>query len=162
MNLVVNLIGLTLTKRPSVRTTSIGDKMRSFKAPDGNVYLGIRSVVYDSWIMWNDVLPDPQDEQPLMTKDIYENITELGLRIHKLHQSMPNYKQMTESPFNFVLWWDPDDDDDDWSRGKVCRFMINDYSAEDILFYSKSKKGNKLLIKPMTSRLVEARIIPKP
>ena len=118
--------------------------MRSFKAPDGNVYLGIRSVVYDSWIMWNDVLPDPQDEQPLMTKDIYENITELGLRIHKLHQSMPNYKQMTESPFNFVLWWDPDDDDDDWSRGKVCRFMINDYSAEDILFYSKSKKGNKL------------------
>ena len=33
----------------------------SFLAPDGNTYLTIRSVAYDSWIIWQDAIPFEKD-----------------------------------------------------------------------------------------------------
>tara|TARA_B100001250_G_scaffold396106_1_gene401711 strand:+ start:1692 stop:2120 length:429 start_codon:yes stop_codon:yes gene_type:complete len=129
-----------------------------FLAPDGNDYLTIRSVVYDSWIIWQDAIPFDLELRLMLTQEIYDNIVELGTRVHKLHQSMPGYKALTESPFEFVLWFDPLDTDPDWSQGKKCRFMINEFTAEEIAYYNTLKKGNKLDIKPMTTRMVEAKI----
>ena len=71
---------------------------------------------------------------------------------------MPGYKALTESPFEFVLWFDPLDSDPDWNQGKMCRCMINDFTAEEIEYYSRLKKANKLDVKPMTHRMVEAKI----
>lgn len=140
------------------KTMIIGSDLDQFLAPDGNKYLTIRSVVYDSWIIWQDALPFDKHLRVMLNQVIYENIIALATRIHKLHQSMPGYKALTESPFEFVLWFDPLDSDPLWNQGKKCRFMINEFTAEEIEFYSKNKKGNKLEIKPMTTRLVEANI----
>ena len=131
-----------------------------FHAPNGEKYLTIRSVVYDSWIMWQDALPFEREYWRFLTEDIYNNIVELGTRVHKMHQSFPGYKALSESPFEFILWWDPTDQDPDWNQGKKCRFMINDFTAEEIAYYSSIKKGNKLTIRPMTTRMVEAMITP--
>ena len=103
--------------------------MEYFTAPDKNRYLTIRSVVYDSWIIWQDALPFDPQLRSLLTQDIYNNIVELGTRVHKLHQSMPGYKALSESPFEFILWWDPQDDDEDWKQGKRCRFMVKDFTS---------------------------------
>ncbi len=130
----------------------------SFLAPDGNTYLTIRSVVYDSWIIWQDAIPFEKDLRLMLTQEIYDNIVELGTRVHKLHQSLPGYKALTESPFDFVLWFDPLDSDPDWNEGKKCRFMIKDFTAEELVYFNTLKKANKLEVKPMTSRLVEAKI----
>ncbi len=140
------------------KTMIIGADTDQFLAPDGSKYLTIRSVVYDSWIIWQDAIPFDQDLRLMLTQEIYDNIVELATRIHKLHQSMPGYKALTESPFEFVLWFDPLDSDPDWNQGKMCRFMINDFTAEEIEYYSKLKKANKLDVKPMTHRMVEAKI----
>ncbi len=141
-------------------TMTTEDDMDRFLAPDGEKYLTIRSVVYDSWIIWQDALPFERELRRLMTPEIYNNIVELGTRVHKMHQSMPGYKALGESPFEFISWWDPLDPDPDWKQGKKCRFMINDFTAEEIEYYSSVKKGNKLTIKPMTTRMVEAIITP--
>ena len=132
--------------------------MEYFTAPDKNRYLTIRSVVYDSWIIWQDALPFDPELRSLLTQDIYNNIVELGTRVHKLHQSMPGYKALSESPFEFILWWDPQDDDEDWKQGKRCRFMVNDFTSEEITYYNTLKKGNKLTVTPKTTRMVEAQI----
>ncbi len=138
--------------------TITGVKMEYFSAPDDKKFLTIRSVVYDSWIIWNDALPfDPQLRKHL-NQDIYTNIVDLATRIHKLHQSMPGYKSLCESPFEFILWFDPQDDDPKWNQGKLCRFKINEFTAEEIAYYNTLKKGNKLSIKPMTTMMVEAQI----
>lgn len=129
----------------------------SFMAPDGNKYLTIRSIVYDSWITWQDALPFDKDSRSKLTQEIYNNIVELAGRIHKLHQSLPNYKQTIDPPFEFVLWWDPEDVDPLWSHGKSCRFMIDNFSAQDVQHYNSVRRGNKLIVKPLTRRLVEVR-----
>jgi len=140
------------------KTMIIGDETLQFLAPDGNKYLTIRSVVYDSWIIWQDALPQDQELRLMITQEIYDNIVELAGRIHKLHQSMPGYKALNESPFEFILWFDPLDTDPDWYLGKKCRFKIHDFTAEEIAYYNTLKKANKLDIKEMTTRMVEAKI----
>ena len=129
---------------------------QDFQTPSGQKFLMIRSIVYDSWITWREALPDDTEQHALLSHDVYNNIVELAGRVHKLHQSLPGYKQTTESPFQFVLWWDPTDTDENWNSGKVCRFMINDYSADDLIHYNSLKRVTRLTLKPLTSRLVEA------
>ena len=62
-----------------------------FKAPDGNLYLTVRSIVYDSWITWKDALPVDTAQREMLNSDQYANITELAGRIHKFHQALPGY-----------------------------------------------------------------------
>ena len=127
----------------------------SFIAHDGNKYLSIRSIVYDSWITWQDAIPFSKDQHQLLTSEIHNNIIELATKIHKLHQSFPNYKTLTEPPFEFVLWWDPLDKDPAWNQGKTCRFMIDEFTSADIEYYNSNKKNSRLSVKPLTRRLVE-------
>ena len=130
-----------------------------FKAPDGNLYLTVRSIVYDSWITWNDALPVDTAQREMLNSDQYANITELAGRIHKFHQALPGYKATMEPPFEFVLWWDPTDTDPEWNSGKTCRFMLSDFAASDLIHYNKSRRGNRLELKQLTQRLVEAKAI---
>ena len=130
-----------------------------FQAPDGKTYLTIRAIVYDSWITWKDALPIEEAQRKLLTLENFSNITELAGRLHKFHQSLPGYKGTMEPPFEFVLWWDPTDADDRWNSGKTCRFMVADFSAEDLLHYNKTRRGNRLQLTKLTSRLVEAQAI---
>ena len=126
-----------------------------FVSPDGQKYLAILSIVYDSWIMWQDAIPFDSQDRLKMTQEIYTNIVSLATKIHKLHQSFPNYKSLTEPPFEFVLWWDPLDKDPNWNSGKYCRFMIDGFESADIIHYNSLKKNSYLSIKPLTRRLVE-------
>ena len=41
------------------------DDMDRFLAPNGEKYLTIRSVVYDSWIIWQDALPFEREYRKL-------------------------------------------------------------------------------------------------
>ena len=132
-----------------------------FLVPTGQKFLTIRAIIYDSWIMWKDALPCDKEHHSLLSHDVYNNIIELATRIHKLHQSLPTYKGTSETPFEFVLWWDPTDPDKDWSTGKTCRFMIEDYSAQDLLHYNSMKRNSRLSLKELTSKLVQASAIPQ-
>tara|TARA_R100001463_G_scaffold66150_2_gene119596 strand:- start:724 stop:1179 length:456 start_codon:yes stop_codon:yes gene_type:complete len=131
----------------------------TFVNPTGQNFLTIRAIIYDSWITWKDALPDDIAQHSLLSEDIYNNIIELAGRVHKLHQSLPNYKATTESPYEFVLWWDPSDTDENWNSGKTCRFMIEDFTAQDLLHYNSTKRNSRLSLKALTNKLVEASAI---
>ncbi len=62
----------------------------SFMAPDGNKYLTIRSIVYDSWITWQDALPFDKDSRSKLTQEIYNNIVELARCIGYEGLAVPN------------------------------------------------------------------------
>ena len=128
----------------------------TFDSPTGQKFLTIRAIVYDSWITWKDALPVDKEQQALLSHDVYNNIVELAGRVHKLHQSLPTYKGASESPFEFVLWWDPTDPDENWNSGKTCRFMIDSYTSDDLIHYNSIKRNSRLLLQPLTSKLVEA------
>lgn len=123
-----------------------------FLSPDGNWYYSFRAIVLDSWLLWRDALPLEPELRQLLDEDIYDSITALARRLHAFHQTLPNYKQLADSPFKVTRWWDPSDDDPFWSKGRSCLFRLDGYTSQDIA-YALSKKT------PLKTRVVTQRYI---
>ena len=65
--------------------------------------------------------------------ETFKNIVQLGGSLHCFHQSVPDYRQLSQTPFNITRWWDPSDRDERWSTGRACLFSLKDYSATDLV-----------------------------
>ena len=50
------------------------EELDEFVTPEGEVFYSFRSIVYDSWLIWSDALPDVQDQRQELTQDTYDNI----------------------------------------------------------------------------------------
>lgn len=122
--------------------------------PDGELIYSFRSVVYDSWLNWNDALPACTEERKQLNEDICSNIIKLASNLHSFHQSLPDYRQLTQSPFKVTRWWDPTDRDERWNSGSACLFSMTDYSATDLVRLIQRK--TELAVTPVSKRYVEA------
>ena len=129
-------------------------ELDEFLTPDGEWFYSLRSVVYDSWITWHDALPPTLEEREELDAETFKNIIQLGGSLHCFHQSVPDYRQLSQTPFNITRWWDPSDRDERWSKGRACLFSLKDYSATDLV--RMIQKKTDLAVAPISKRFVEA------
>ncbi len=122
--------------------------------PDGELIYSFRSLVFDSWLNWNDALPSCMEERQQLDEEICSNIVKLASNLHSFHQSLPDYRQLTKSPFKVTRWWDPTDRDERWNSGSACLFSMIDYSATDLVRLIQKK--TELAVTPVSKRYVEA------
>lgn len=127
-----------------------------FLAPDGNWYYSFRAIVLDSWLLWRDALPPELELRQRLDQFTFDSITALARRLHAFHQSLPNYKQLTDSPFKVTRWWDPSDADPFWSQGRSCLFRLDGYTSQDIANGLARKTPIKTRI--ITNRFLEVHL----
>jgi hypothetical protein len=125
-----------------------------FRMPNGEIYYVLRSIVYDSWLTWKDALPELTEQRTLLDQETVDNITKLGSSLHSFHQSLPDYRPLTRTPFKVTRWWDPEDRDERWNGGSACLFSMTDYSATDLVRLIQKK--TELAVTPVSKRYVEA------
>jgi len=130
------------------------NELDQFNTPEGEVFYTFRSIVYDSWITWNDALPDIQQQRMGMNQEIYENIICLADSLHSFHQGLPDYRSLTQTPFKVTRWWDPTERDERWNRGRAALFSVKEYSATDLV--RMVQKKTDLAVVPISKRYVEA------
>lgn len=113
------------------RTPATFGPNEEFRTPSGEWYNIYRAICLDSWLIWKDALPDNPYLWDRLNEEAYEAIRSLGARIHALHQLLPNYRRLSESPFTVSHWWDPVDDQG-WDAGDRCLLKIEDYTSRNL------------------------------
>jgi len=129
-------------------------ELDEFVTPMGETFYTFRSIVFDSWLIWDDALPDVLDQRDLLDRDIYDNIVALASSLQTFHQGLPDYRPLTSTPFKVTRWWDPTDRDERWNQGKACLFSLKDYTATDLV--RLIQKRTELAVTPVSKRYVEA------
>ena len=129
-------------------------ELDEFMTPLGETFYTFRSIVFDSWLIWDDALPDVLDQRDSLDRDIYDNIVALASSLQSFHQGLPDYRPLTSTPFNVTRWWDPTDRDERWNQGKACLFSLKDYTATDLV--RLIQKRTELAVTPVSKRYVEA------
>jgi hypothetical protein len=103
-----------------------------FQTPDGEWYATLRAIAFDGWLLWKHALPEDYLLWPQMTKPVFETIKILGQRIHNIHQLLPDYRRLSDTPFQVSCWWDPSDSHGEWTYGDRVLLRVNGYTARDI------------------------------
>ena len=130
------------------------DELDQFDTPEGETFYVFRSIVYDSWLVWDDALPDVQSQRDELTQEIYDNIICLADSLHSFHTSCPDYRSLTQTPFKVTRWWDPTERDERWNAGRAALFSVQHYSATDLV--RMVQKTTDLAVVPVSKRYVEA------
>lgn len=118
-----------------------------------------RSVAYDSWISWRHVLPAGMRDCRLLTPEISEAIVALAAGIHEVHQLLPGYRHLGESPFRIIRWWDPFAGHP-WSSGRICTFEVDGCTSGEFMRYRP--EGNSIRLRPLTALRLRASLNPAP
>jgi len=129
-------------------------ELDEFVTPEGEIFYSFRSIVFDSWLVWGDALPDVIEQRELLTDEIFGNIIALASSLQVFHQGLPDYRALTSTPFKVTRWWDPTDRDERWNSGKACLFSLKDYTATDLV--RLIQKRTELAVAPVSRRYVEA------
>lgn len=127
-----------------------------FLAPDGNWYYVFRAIVLDSWLLWRDALPPEPDLRLQLDEHIFDSITALARRLHSFHQGLPDYRQLTDSPFTVSRWWDPSDPDPFWNQGRSCLFRLNGYTSQDLA--NTLAKKTPIITRTISNRYLEVHL----
>ena len=130
-----------------------------FQTPHGEWYSTLRAVVHDSWLIWDDVLPEELQLRESLDNESFNNITALAKRIQTFHVSLPGYKQLSVSPFNVTRWWDPTDQDDAWNTGRSCLFSMDNYDSSELVRLKPTR--SPLQIRAVSMHFVEAYLPPE-
>jgi hypothetical protein len=124
-----------------------------FRTPAGEVYSTHRAVTYDNWLLWIHALPDNPELWRRMDEAAFATIQVLGKRLHLLHQMLPNYRRLSDTPFTVSRWWDPLDNEDDWHLGGRCLLRIDGFSCRQLPLDAAPKLG--LVARPVSENWVE-------
>jgi len=119
-----------------------------------------RSVVYDSWISWRHVLPQASRDCQDLTPEINGAILTLASELHAVHQRMPGYRDLGESPFRIVRWWDPLLDHP-WNTGQFCVFFLENCSNDEFISHWRSAEST-LHLEVLPSGSIRARLTQSP
>lgn len=124
-----------------------------FLTPDGDWYLLLRAVSYDSWLTWRDVFcADPVLAQQI-GRPVFLNAVLLSKRIHAIHQLLPDYRRLSNTPFEVSRWWDPTDPLPLWSLGGACILKIEGYTAQEFIDFTPRRTC--LDIRPLSQHWLE-------
>lgn len=129
-------------------------ELDQFTTPSGEIFYVFRSIVFDSWLVWGDALPDVLEQREMLSEEVYRNIILLASSLQVFHQSLPDYRSLSSTPFKVTRWWDPTERDERWNQGKACLFSLNGYSATDLVRLIQRK--TELAVTPISRRYVEA------
>jgi hypothetical protein len=127
---------------------------QEFRTPSNDWYCIYRAIIFDSWLLWSDALPEDPALREHLDQDVFDNIVGLAKRIHSFHHSLPDYKKLTGSPFTVPSWWDPTNEDLGWKTGRICLFSIEGYTSDELL--DLIPKRNQLKLKRISKNYVEA------
>jgi hypothetical protein len=103
-----------------------------FQTPSGEWFTTLRAIAFDGWLLWKHALPEDPLLWPAMDHDVFVTIEALARRVHSLHQLLPDYRRLTDTPFAVSRWWDPTDDTGEWLTGERALLRINGYTARDV------------------------------
>lgn len=131
-----------------------------FQVPDGGWFSIFRAIAYDSWLIWRDALPEDPTLWRLLDQDQFQAIAALGKRIHSLHQLLPDYRRLSDSPFKVSRWWDPLDIEEDWHAGGRCLLRVAGYDANQLPLDAAPKLG--LVARPVSQSWCEFSLPPDP
>jgi hypothetical protein len=132
-----------------------------FYHPSDGWLLLERSVVFDSWISWRHVLPNALQDCRRMTPRVNQAILALAAALHEIHQRLPDYRDLGESPFKVSRWWDPDGGYP-WDTGSTCLFQISGYTSDEFIAYQSPQSSNGVSLQPASDSQIKAVVIQSP
>jgi hypothetical protein len=119
-----------------------------------------RAVVYDSWISWRHVLPRGSRDCQALSGEVNNAILALAAELHAIHQRLPSYRDLGESPFHVTRWWDPFSEDS-WSSGKLCIFSLDGLSSDEFIVHWLPVESD-LHLEALSDTYVRARLLKVP
>lgn len=130
-----------------------------FLHPEEGWLLIDRTIVFDSWILWRHALPRGRSQRARLDGRVAALITALAERIHALHQQLPGYCDLGDSPFLFSRWWEPGGDDE-WGSGGSCIFRIDGQPAGRVLnTFSSMPSLDAVELTPLSGDRFRARLV---
>lgn len=126
-----------------------------FCSPTGEWLCTLRAIAFDGWLLWRHALPDDIYLWPLLSQEVFETIESLARRIHNLHQLLPDYRRLSDTPFTVSRWWDPTDDSGEWNFGDRVLLRINGYTAQELEREIPPKLKGQLLLQPRSTNWIE-------
>jgi hypothetical protein len=91
-----------------------------------------RTIAFDSWIHWRQALPKSRLGRSRLCERTAALIEALAERLHALHQHLPGYADLDDTPFRFSRWWEPSSEGQ-WSQGSSCVFRIDGCAGRDVV-----------------------------
>jgi hypothetical protein len=131
-----------------------------FQAPTGEWFYTLRAITYDGWLLWRHALPEEQMLWSALDAETFDAIQLLAKRIHALHQLLPDYRRLTDTPFTVSRWWDPNGTDDDYHRGDRMLCKIEGYTANDIVYEMPKRISTQLILRPLSKKWMEFSLPP--
>ena len=127
-----------------------------FLHPSGEWFLIDRAITFDNWLLWRHALPFERHERSQLTAPVAATIETLADAIHDIHQAMPGYKGLGDTPFRVSRWWDPSDQEG-WQSGGCCLFRIEGFCSADIL--ERADRSPFLSLRAVSGLFVEAGLL---
>jgi hypothetical protein len=127
-----------------------------FLHPSGEWFLINRAITFDNWLLWRHALPLKRHERRQLTAPVAATIEALAGAIHAVHQTMPGYKGLDDTPFRVSRWWDPSDREG-WQSGACCLFLIKGFCSADILEHGA--RSSSLSLQAVSELFVEANLL---
>lgn len=116
-----------------------------FLYPNGQWMYAFRALVTDSWLLWRDALPANPASRALLSAPQVTWIEVLGDALHRIHQTLPGYAQLEDSPFEVRRWLDPHDSGTPWHEGRRCHLRLDGVKPERFLAGAKGVVGPRWL-----------------
>lgn len=129
-----------------------------FEHPTEGWLLLDRTIAFDSWILWRHALPPDRGGRSRLREPAAALITALAERLHAIHQRLPGYASLDDSPFVFPRWWDPDPGSE-WSSGGHCLFRIEGHSGDVVLAAALSGRNTCLRLSTASGGLLDAELL---
>lgn len=130
-----------------------------FKHPTEGWLLLCRAIAYDGWLSWRHALPANRDDRELLDGPIAARIKLLAERIHGVHQQMPGYQSLDDTPFSFSRWWNPGAEGE-WGRGGRCSFGIRGQDPERVLIaFRQAAEAGAFSVLPLPNGHIELELL---
>ena len=119
-----------------------------------------RAVVYDSWISWRHVLPRGSRDCRTLKPETNAAILALAGELHAIHQRLPGYRDLGQSPFRVTRWWDPHGGAP-WAGGGFCIFSLDGCSSDAFIVHWLPAQSS-IHLEALGDTYIRARLLKSP
>jgi hypothetical protein len=125
-----------------------------FLHPTEGWLLTLRTIVFDSWILWSHALPPDRPGRAMLDAETATLITALAEQLHAVHLQMPGYASLDDTPFVFTRWWNPRSEDKAFRDGSSCVFRIKEQSIKALVEAVNVAAPGNLTLTPLYPDMV--------
>lgn len=113
-----------------------------FQLPDGTWLPVRRAIVYDSWLLWMHALPGLPATRRRLKACHVRRIVRLGEALHQMHQRLPHYRTLDDTPFRVRCWFDPASLEPEFRTGGRCSIRIQGQDPTLLAGFWDASKGS--------------------